>query len=69
MLDSSSSRDSQSNLSEKIINQKLRDEDETSFFENPPSEDIPIRVEALRIRKEIKAKQNMSKVAKKEVPQ
>lgn len=68
MLDSSSSRDAQSQLSEKIINQKFRDEDETTFFENPPSEDIPIRVEALRISKEIKAKQSMSKVAKKEVP-
>jgi hypothetical protein len=45
------------------------DEDETTFFENPPSEDIPIRVEPLRISKEIKAKQSMSKVAaKKEVP-
>ena len=68
MLDNSSSREAQSNLSENI-NQKFIDEDETTFFENPPSEDIPIRVEPLRISKEIKAKQSMSRVAKKEAPQ
>ena len=68
MLDNSSSREAQSNLSENI-NQKFIDEDETTFFENPPSEDIPIRVEPLRISKEIKAKQSMSRVAKKEIPQ
>ena len=67
MLDNSSSRDVQSNMSENI-DQKFIDEDETTFFENPPSEGNPIRVEPLRISKEIKVKQSMSKAAKKEGP-
>jgi hypothetical protein len=42
------------------VHQNFNEENESTFFDNPPSEDIPIRAEPLRVSKDIKAKQSMS---------